>query len=131
MPHRANKLIVDEMVDEGWFQNPRTKGLPSDNWWLVEDSQGRTALVYVVRYTAEPERGEPEKLPNEPALPRIAEIHQQESLTGGPFLALAAVSDPGPDPEILSIQVWRIPSRYLSGVNRVSVDELGTPVFGS
>lgn len=129
MPHRANRLIVDEIVAQGWFRNPRTKGLPSDNWWLLEDTQRRTALLYIVRYSAESERGEPLELPNEPALPRIAELHREEGLTEVPFIALASVSDPGPDPEILSIQVWRIPNRYLSGVKRVPLASLGKPVF--
>jgi hypothetical protein len=129
MPHRANRLIVDEMVDQGWFQDPRTRGLPSGNWWPVEDAHGQPVPVYVVRYSSESERAESEKLPNEPALPRIAELHQDKSLTEGPFIALAKASDSGWDPEILSIRVWRIPSQYLSRAKRVRVDELGSPVF--
>lgn len=76
MPHRANRLIVQGMVDQGWFQNARTKGLPSDNWWLMEDAKGRTVLLCIVPYSAESESGEPEELPNEPALPRIVELQQ-------------------------------------------------------
>ena len=50
MPHRANRLIVDRMVVEGWFRNPRREVSQSDNWWQVEDnfvrSLGRASELY-------------------------------------------------------------------------------------
>ena len=129
MPHAANRLIVEKMVSNGWFGNPqRAEGL-SDNWWQVEDSQGRSALLYVVRFMADNERGAPEKIPNTPALPQIAEVHRDGGRTAGPFIALAEVSNSGATPDILSIRVWRLYDQHLSGVERVPVEELGTPIF--
>jgi hypothetical protein len=40
----------------------------------VEDAQGRTALLYVVRFMSDSKRGEPKQIPSTPALPRIAEL---------------------------------------------------------
>ena len=129
MPHPANRLIVDRMVVEGWFQNPQREVSQSDNWWQVEDAQGRTALLYVVRFMSDSKRGEPKKIPNTPALPRIAELHREKGRTAGPFIALSEASDPGPTPDIVSIRVWRLFAQHLSGANRVPVEELGIPVF--
>ena len=129
MPHAANRLIVEKMVSNGWFGNPqRAKGL-SDNWWQVEYKQGRNALLYVVRFMADNERGVPIKIPNTPALPQIAEVHREGKWTAGPFIALAEVSDPGATPDILSMRVWRLYDQHLSGIKRVPVEELGTPIF--
>ena len=129
MPHQANRLIVDQMVTEGWFRNPRREPSSSDNWWLVEDTQGRTALLYVVRFTPFSESGEPRRIPNTPALPRIAALHRNNKYTAGPFIALAEASDPGPDPDIVSIRVWRLFDQHLSGANRVRVEDLGKPAL--
>ena len=106
MPHAANRLIVEKMVSNGWFGNPqRAEGL-SDNWWQVEVAEGRNALLYVVRFMADNESGAPKKIPNTPALPKIAEVHKESGRTAGPFIALAEVSDSGATPDILSIRVW-------------------------
>lgn len=129
MPHRANRLIVEEMVAKGWFRNPQREASLSDNWWQVEDVQGRSALLYVMRFMADSERGEPKEIPNTPALPRIAEVHKERGRTAGPFIALTEVSDPGSSPDILSIRVWRLYAQHLSGAKRVPVEELGAPIF--
>ena len=129
MPHAANRLIVGKMVSNGWFGNPqRAKGL-SDNWWQVEYKQGRTALLYVVRFMADNERGAPQKIPNTPALPKIAKVHKDRGWTAGPFIALAEVSDVGATPDILSMRVWRLYAQHLSGMKRVPVEELGAPTL--
>ena len=129
MPHAANRLIVEQMVSNGWFRNPQREADHSDNWWQVEDAQGRGALLYVVRTMADNERGAPKKIPNTPALPQLAEVHKDRGWTAGPFIALAEVSDPGATPDILSIRVWRLSAQHLSGAKRVPVEELGTPIF--
>ena len=129
MPHPANQLIVNEMVSNGWFSNPqRAEGL-SDNWWQVEDAQGRSGLLYVVRFMADNDRGEPQKIPNTPALPQIAQVHKESRWSVGPFIALTEVSDPGATPDILSMRVWRLTAQHLSGMKRVLVEELGKPIF--
>ena len=129
MPHQANRLIVERMEAKGWLREPRNSDLPSDNWWLVEDAQGQTALLYVVRFMSGSARGEPKEIPNEPALPRIGKVHTQKGLGTGPFIALAKVSDPGATPDIVSIRVWRLSSKHLTGAKRMSVEDLGTPIF--
>jgi hypothetical protein len=130
MPHPANRLILDEMVGKGWFRNPQTEAFKSDNWWHVEDAQGRTALLYVVRFAATSQQGEPTRIPSMPALPEIAELHKEKGGTAGRFIALAEVSDSGATPDIVSVRVWRLSAQHLSGPQRVSVEELGTPIFG-
>ena len=129
MPHQANRLIVERMEAKGWLREPRNSDLPSDNWWLVEDAQGQTALLYVVRFMADNERGAPEKIPNTPALPEIAKVHKRGRLSAGPFITLAEVSNPGATPDIVSIRVWRLSAQHLSGAERVPVEELGAPIF--
>jgi hypothetical protein len=129
MPHPANRLIVDRMVVEGWFRNPQREISQSDNWWQVEDAHGRTALLYVVRFMSDSARGAPKKIPNTPAVPRIAELHREKGRAAGPFIALAEASDPGATPDIVSIRVWRLFAQHLSGAKRVPVEELGAPIF--
>ena len=129
MPHAANRLIVEKMVSNGWFRNPQREASNSDNWWNVEDTQGRSALLYIVRFMADNESGAPKKIPNTPALPEIAKVHQSDGWTAGPFIALAEVSDAGATPDILSIRVWRLSAQHLSGAERVPVEELGAPIF--
>lgn len=129
MPHQANRLIVDQMVAKGWFCNTHREPSKSDNWWQVEYAQGRTALLYVVRFTATSQQGEPTRIPNMPALPQIGELHRELGRAAGPFIALAEVSDSGATPDILSIRVWRLSAQHLSGAKRVPVEELGTPIF--
>ena len=129
MPHPANRLIVDRMVVEGWFRNSQRAVSRSDNWWQVEDAQGRTALLYVVRFMSDSKRGEPTQIPNTPALPRIAELHREKGRAAGPFIALSEASDPGAEPDIVSVRVWRLYAQHLSGAKRVWVKELGRPIF--
>jgi hypothetical protein len=117
------------MVVEGWFRNPQREISQSDNWWQVEDAQGRTALLYVVRFMSDSKRGEPKQIPNTPALLRIVELHKEKGRVAGPFIALAEASDPGATPDIVSIRVWRLSAEYLLGAKRVPVKGLGTPVF--
>jgi hypothetical protein len=95
----------------------------------VEDAQGRTALLYVVRFMSDSKRGEPIQIPNTPALPRIAELHREKGRAAGPFIALSEASDPGATPDIVSIRVWRLYAQHLSGAKRVPLKELGTPIF--
>ena len=78
---------------------------------------------------ADNESGAPQKIPNTPALPQIAEVHEDKGWTAGPFIALAEVSDPGATPDILSMRVWRLYDQHLSGIKRVPVEELGKPIF--
>ena len=129
MPHAANRLIVEKMVLNGWYRNPQREVSHSDNWWNVEDTQGRTVLLYVVRFMTDNERGAPEKIPNTPALPEIAKVHEASGWSVGPFIALAEVSDPGATPDILSMRVWRLYDQHLSGAKRVPVAELCEPIF--
>ena len=129
MPHRANRQIVEEMVKQGWFGDPRRKDLPSDNWWMMKDARQRDVLVYVVRFSVGSQQGEPKRIPNTSALPELARLQEREALTAGPFIALAEVSDSGLNPEILSLRVWRLYSDHLSGSNRVDIEELGRPAF--
>ena len=129
MPHAANRLIVEQMVSNGWFRNPQREADHSDNWWQVEDAQGQSALLYVVRFMSDNESGAPQKIPNTPALPEIVKVHRERGRSAGPFIALAEVSDTGATPEILSIRVWRLYAQHLSGMKRVPVEELGKPIF--
>ena len=64
-----------------------------------------------------------------PALPRIAQEHRDRGKTAGPFIALAEVSDRGASPDILSIEVWHLTAQHLGGAKRVSLEELGAPLF--
>lgn len=129
MPHRANRQIVEEMVKQGWFGDPRREDLPSDNWWMMKDARQRDVLVYVVRFSAGSQQGEPKRIPNTPALPELARLQEKHALTAGPFIALAEVSDSGLNPEILSLRVWRLYSDHLSGSEWVRTEDLGRPAF--
>ena len=129
MPHAANRLIVEKMVSNEWFRKSQREANHSDNWWNVEDAEGQSALLYVVRFMSDNESGAPKKIPNTPALPEIAKVHQQSGRSVGPFIALAEVSDPGADPDIVWIRVWRLYAQHLSGMKRVPVGELGKPIF--
>jgi hypothetical protein len=129
MPHPANQLIVEKMAAKGWFRNPQREEGLSDNWWKVEYAENGRALLYVVRFMADSERGEPKEIPNMPALPKIGKVHRNRGKTAGPFIALAEVSDRGASPDILSMRAWRLSAQHLSGVKRVRLEELGAPVF--
>lgn len=126
MPCKSNDMIAEIMVEEGFFQSQTTAGLRSDNWRIVEDSRGRKAILYIVRFLSKSKRGEPKRIPNEPnALRRLAALHGTlPSSKVGPFMALAKESSMG----IVHIRVWPIPPQDLSAQTRLEVVQLGNPV---
>ena len=126
MPCKSNDIIAEIMVEEGFFQSQTTAGLRSDNWRIVEDSRGRKAILYIVRFLSKSKRGEPKRIPNEPnALRRLSELHGTcSSREVGPFIALAKESAMG----IVHIRVWHIPPQDLSAQTRLEVVQLGNPV---
>jgi hypothetical protein len=94
MPNRTiNDRIASFVVNMGYFQSEQIRDdLPSDNWRLVTDSEGRQAILYVMFYHTE--SGEPKEIPNEPeAVSRLAFLYQNRpTLNFGPFIALAEIS---------------------------------------
>ena len=126
MPCKSNDTVAEIMVEEGFFQSQTTEGLRSDNWRIVEDSRGRKAILYIVRFLSKSKRGEPKRIPNEPnALRRLAELHGKcSSREVGPFIALAKESDLG----IGHIRVWQISRQDLSAQTKLEVVQLGNPV---
>jgi hypothetical protein len=129
MPHRANDRIAAEIVDQGWFQSQTKEGLPSDNWRIVQDAEGRKALLYLVRFMSA--SGEPQRIPNNRnALRCLYQLNRDlPSLETGPFLALAEVSDSTASPAILAIYAWDISACLPSPWVTLKVMELGGPIF--
>jgi hypothetical protein len=116
------------MANLGWFQEVSKTDLPSDNWWWVEDFEGRKGLLYVVRFMSENDK--PERVPNEPnALERLHSLDQEHTLSLGPFIALAEASDSTVSASIKSIRVWDVASKLPLGLPKIAVEDLGVPIF--
>lgn len=133
MPSANNDSIADFLVELGWFQSQMLgyPGLPSDNWRFVKDTEGRTAILYIVIFHSTSESGEPSRIPNEPdALPRLAEFHRKLSPPkSGPFIALAEISGESDAIQIINVRVWNIAARISDSVNTLAVAELRNPDF--
>jgi hypothetical protein len=125
MPSKSNDAVAEIIVREGCFQSQTKAGLPSDNWRIVEDSEGRKAILYMVRFLSTSKRGQPERIPNEPtALRRLADLNcELPSSKSGPFIALAEETAL----KITHIRVWDISSRIPSARNKLEVAALGRP----
>jgi len=128
MPHKSNDKIAEIIVREGWFQSEVKEGTPSDNWRVVQDTEGRKALLYVVRFLSQsqPIPDEMRTIPNKPTtLVDIAAFHQKIGSPGfGPFIALAEDSSNG----IVWIRMWNLLSLASSGKEYLKVAELGRPI---
>ena len=115
----------------GWFQSETTdESLFSDNWRFVKDSEGRTAILYVMFYRTE--SGEPNEIPNEPdALSKLATCYQNSpTLQFGPFIALAEISEAKEPTDkrsigIMSIRVWNISLKLSTDVSKWTIAEMG------
>ncbi|MBU0493827.1 MAG: hypothetical protein KKB13_18420 [Chloroflexi bacterium] len=106
--------------------------MPSDNWRIVTDTQGRQALLYLVRFMSGSESGEPQRIPNEPtALPRLFDLHREHGLSVGPFIALAEVSDATASPDVVAIRVWNVAGRLGPSLTSLQVADLDRPTFDS
>ena len=132
MPNRIiNDRIASFVVNMGYFQSEQIRDdLPSDNWRLVTDSEGRQAILYVMFYHTE--SGEPGEIPNEPgALSRLASLYQNSpSLQSGPFIALAEISgarNPMSKKSvgIMSVLVWNISSKLSPDISKWTIAEMG------
>jgi hypothetical protein len=129
MPHKANGVIFEKILNQEWFQPYQgPEVLPSDNWRFVKDAEDSKALLYIVRFASK--TGEPRGIPNEPtALQRLADLNRRYSLSSGPFIALAEVSDATASPDVISIRVWNIRSKLRPDRVRIPLEELCDPLF--
>jgi hypothetical protein len=118
--------------DLNWFASERLdpEHLPSDNWRIVSDNEGRTGILYLVLYYAEFASGEPKRVPNEPdALPTLHALHQSLPLSQvGPFIALAEMSTLNDKPHLHNVRIWNIGTQLAPDVAAFSVAELGKPL---
>lgn len=123
MPNAINQDIAAMAANQCSLKNVQ-KYLParSDNWWYVEDQNGRPALLYVMRYHSS--KSTPSSVPNEsPAFSRLERFYATDaSFTWGPLFALA-IHERSTN-TIVDVDVWDLSShRPLDG--RISTDELG------
>jgi hypothetical protein len=128
MPSKNNDKVAEAIVRGGCFANESKKGLPTDNWRCVKDTQGRNALLYIVIFHSESQSGEPKRIPHKPTMVGdLANVHQSQipSPKFGPFIALAEVSKG----LIISVRVWNISTSISTQTDSLRVDELGKPYW--
>lgn len=123
MPHSINRDIAEMAANQCSLKNVK-KYSParSDNWWYVEDQNGRPALLYVMRYHSTSD--EPTRVPNQKAAFKDLEGYyaRDARFTWGPLFALA-VHDSSTG-TITDVDVWNLSShRPLNG--QISTDKLG------
>lgn len=131
-----NNLIAEFMVDTGWFHSQKTDKdlLPTDNWRLITDAEGRSGILYIVFYHSTSGAGEPRHIPNhtetvdqENTLPKLARLHAELNHPRfGPYIALSEVSE---NNGIVSVRAWNIAGRLTDGVKSFAVAELAYPEF--